>query len=96
MARYYRISPRIWADNAWSETARLLALYLRRDRSTVHSAPPVRGTAGGRVESGEKAEPPSSSLGGSAGHHEPPVTPTPGRHSKASPVESPNRRERVS
>jgi hypothetical protein len=38
MARYYRISPRIWADNAWSETARLLALYLRRDRSTVHSA----------------------------------------------------------
>jgi hypothetical protein len=68
----------------------------RRDRSTVHSAPPVRGTAGGGVESGEKAEPPSSSLGGSAGRHDTTVTPTPETQSRAHPVESPNRRENLS
>jgi hypothetical protein len=65
----------------------------RRDRSTVHCAPPVRGTAGGGVESGEKAEPPRDELEGSAGRHDHTVTPTPGVQSKAPSVESPNRRE---
>lgn len=28
MPRYYRVSPRFWTDHAWSDDARLLALYL--------------------------------------------------------------------
>jgi len=96
---WYRMDPVIAAQGwdrhpwctGWPDGSRVQSYGLFE--SSVHERRRPRGSPAGAVESGEKTEPPSSSLGGSAGHREQTVTSAPETQSKASPVESPNRRE---